>query len=159
MTAPAVVKRGAPRRATQARAMAAGMSLTANTASNPFKESVTSFEAHRDILGLGLLGGATQPFIPTHVGQGIGLFVAAAGFIGVSVALLRMSNDDFARCGLRCSTVGTRRGSRGPSPRSMRARWLCSDRAPEVLIQDSRRSTTVRRAAAHVAGDLARKSL
>jgi DNA-directed RNA polymerase specialized sigma24 family protein len=29
------------------------------------------------------------------VGQGIGLLVAAAGFAGVSVALLRMSNDEF----------------------------------------------------------------
>jgi hypothetical protein len=42
-----------------------------------------------------LLGGATHPFIPTSLGQGIGLLVAAAGFVGVSVALLRMSNDDF----------------------------------------------------------------
>jgi len=42
-----------------------------------------------------MIGGATHPFIPTHVGQGIGLLVAAAGFVGVSVALLRMSNDEF----------------------------------------------------------------
>jgi hypothetical protein len=42
-----------------------------------------------------LIGGVTHPFIPNHIGQGIGLFVAAAGFVGVSVALLRMSNDDF----------------------------------------------------------------
>jgi hypothetical protein len=42
-----------------------------------------------------MIGGATHPFIPDHVGQGIGLFVAAAGFAGVSVALLRMSNDEF----------------------------------------------------------------
>ncbi len=42
-----------------------------------------------------MIGGATHPFIPSHVGQGIGLFVAAAGFIGVSVAMLRMSNDEF----------------------------------------------------------------
>jgi hypothetical protein len=42
-----------------------------------------------------MLGGATHPFIPTSVGQGIGLLVAAAGFTGVSVALLRMSNDEF----------------------------------------------------------------
>ncbi|MFI5624289.1 hypothetical protein ACIA03_12560 [Nocardioides sp. NPDC051685] len=42
-----------------------------------------------------MIGGATHPFIPSHVGQGIGLFVAAAGFVGVSVALLRMSNDEF----------------------------------------------------------------
>ena len=42
-----------------------------------------------------MIGGATHPFIPHHIGQGIGLFVAAAGFAGVSVALLRMSNDAF----------------------------------------------------------------
>jgi hypothetical protein len=42
-----------------------------------------------------MLGGTTHPFIPNHIGQGIGLFVAAAGFAGVSVALLRMNNDDF----------------------------------------------------------------
>jgi hypothetical protein len=42
-----------------------------------------------------MVGGATHPFIPNHIGQGIGLFVAAAGFIGVSLALLRMSNDEF----------------------------------------------------------------
>ena len=42
-----------------------------------------------------MIGGATHPFIPNHIGQGIGLFVAAAGFAGVSVALLRMTNDEF----------------------------------------------------------------
>jgi hypothetical protein len=42
-----------------------------------------------------MLGGVTHPFIPSQIGQGIGLFVAAAGFAAVSVALLRMSNDDF----------------------------------------------------------------
>jgi len=42
-----------------------------------------------------MVGGATHPFIPHHIGQGVGLFVAAAGFAGVSFALLRMSNDDF----------------------------------------------------------------
>ena len=42
-----------------------------------------------------MIGGATHPFIPHHIGQGIGLFVAAAGFVGVSVALLRMTNDEF----------------------------------------------------------------
>jgi hypothetical protein len=42
-----------------------------------------------------MLGGVTHPFIPNHIGQGIGLFVAAAGFAGVSVALLRMTNDEF----------------------------------------------------------------
>ncbi|UUZ58259.1 hypothetical protein [Nocardioides sp. B-3] len=41
------------------------------------------------------IGGATHPFIPHHVGQGIGLLVAAAGFAGVGVALLRMTNDEF----------------------------------------------------------------
>jgi hypothetical protein len=42
-----------------------------------------------------MVGGATHPFIPHHVGQGIGPLVAAAGFAGVSVALLRMTNDEF----------------------------------------------------------------
>jgi hypothetical protein len=42
-----------------------------------------------------LLGGATHPFIPTHVGQGIGLLVGALGFIAASVTLLRQSNDEF----------------------------------------------------------------
>ena len=42
-----------------------------------------------------MVGGATHPFIPHHIGQGIGLLVAAAGFAGVSVALLRMTNDGF----------------------------------------------------------------
>jgi hypothetical protein len=42
-----------------------------------------------------MIGGATHPFIPSHIGQGIGLFVAATGFVGVSMALLRMSNDEF----------------------------------------------------------------
>jgi hypothetical protein len=42
-----------------------------------------------------MIGGATHPFIPNHIGQGIGLFVAAAGFAGVSIALFRMTNDEF----------------------------------------------------------------
>jgi hypothetical protein len=42
-----------------------------------------------------MIGGATHPFIPNHIGQGIGLFVAAAGFAGASIALLRMRNDEF----------------------------------------------------------------
>lgn len=42
-----------------------------------------------------LLGGVTHPFIPSSLGQGIGLLVAAAGFLGVSRALLQMTNDDF----------------------------------------------------------------
>jgi len=42
-----------------------------------------------------MIGGATHPFIPTSVGQGVGLLVAAVGFAGVSLALLQMSNDDF----------------------------------------------------------------
>lgn len=42
-----------------------------------------------------MVGGATHPFIPHHIGQGIGLLIAAAGFAGVSVALLRMTNDEF----------------------------------------------------------------
>ena len=42
-----------------------------------------------------MLGGATHPFIPTTVGQGVGLLVLGAGFAGVSVALMRMTNDEF----------------------------------------------------------------
>ncbi|MFI5914100.1 hypothetical protein [Dactylosporangium sp. NPDC051541] len=41
------------------------------------------------------VGGFTHPFIPNHVGQGIGLLVAAAGFAGAGYALLRMRNDEF----------------------------------------------------------------
>jgi hypothetical protein len=42
-----------------------------------------------------MVGGATHPFIPLSVGQGLGLLVAAAGFAGVSAALLRMQDDEF----------------------------------------------------------------
>jgi hypothetical protein len=42
-----------------------------------------------------MIGGATHPFIPDHVGQGIGLWVAAAGCFAVSAALLRMPDDEF----------------------------------------------------------------
>jgi hypothetical protein len=40
-------------------------------------------------------GGFTHPFMPGHVAAGIGLMVAAVGFAGASVALLRMSNEEF----------------------------------------------------------------
>lgn len=47
-------------------------------------------------MGIALaLGGFTHPFMPGHVAGGIGLLVAAVGFAGASVALLRMRNDDF----------------------------------------------------------------
>jgi hypothetical protein len=47
-------------------------------------------------MGLALAaGGFTHPFMPGHVAGGIGLIVAAVGFAGASVALLRMRNDDF----------------------------------------------------------------
>jgi hypothetical protein len=47
-------------------------------------------------MGIALMvGGATHPFVPGHVAQGIGLLVAAIGFAGASVALLRMTNDRF----------------------------------------------------------------
>lgn len=42
-----------------------------------------------------LLGGATHPFLPGHVAQGIGLLVAAGGLVGVSLVLLRTRNDEF----------------------------------------------------------------
>ncbi|MFC0534244.1 hypothetical protein [Phytohabitans kaempferiae] len=41
------------------------------------------------------VGGFTHPFMPGHVASGIGLLVAALGFAGASLALLRMRNDDF----------------------------------------------------------------
>lgn len=41
------------------------------------------------------IGGFTHPFMPNHIAAGIGLLVAAVGFAGGSVALLRMSDDDF----------------------------------------------------------------
>lgn len=40
-------------------------------------------------------GGFTHPFMPGHVVAGFGLLVAAVGFSGATVALLRMRNDDF----------------------------------------------------------------
>ncbi|WP_165555672.1 hypothetical protein [Kribbella pittospori] len=47
-------------------------------------------------MGIALaVGGFTHPFMPTHVIAGIGLMVAAVGFAGASVALLRTSNDAF----------------------------------------------------------------
>ena len=47
-------------------------------------------------MGIALaVGGFTHPFMPGHVAAGIGLLVAAVGFAGASVALLRMRNDDF----------------------------------------------------------------
>jgi hypothetical protein len=42
------------------------------------------------------IGGFTHPFMPTHTLAGIGLIVAAVGFAGASLALLRMPDDDFA---------------------------------------------------------------
>ena len=44
------------------------------------------------------VGGFTHPFLSPlgHVVTGLGLWVAAVGFAGASVALLRTSNDDFA---------------------------------------------------------------
>jgi hypothetical protein len=47
------------------------------------------------------VGGFTHPFLPGHVAQGLGLFVAAAGFAGASMALLRMGNDEFDLAPLR----------------------------------------------------------
>ena len=42
-----------------------------------------------------VLGAGTHPFVPGHLGQGIGLLLAALGFAGVSLALLRTTNDAF----------------------------------------------------------------
>jgi hypothetical protein len=47
-------------------------------------------------MGIALaVGGFTHPFMPTHTIAGAGLIVAAVGFAGASVALLRTTNDDF----------------------------------------------------------------
>jgi hypothetical protein len=47
-------------------------------------------------MGIALAVGCfTHPFIPNHIGQGIGLLIAAVGFSGASVALLHMRNDQF----------------------------------------------------------------
>jgi hypothetical protein len=42
-----------------------------------------------------LVGGPAHPFLPGNVGVGIGLLLAAVGFAGASLALFRMSNDEF----------------------------------------------------------------
>jgi hypothetical protein len=43
-----------------------------------------------------LLGGPTHPFVPgSHIAVGIGLLVAAVGYAGASLALIRTDNDDF----------------------------------------------------------------
>ena len=43
-----------------------------------------------------IFGGFTHPFMPTHTLAGIGLIIAAIGFAGASLGLLRLSNDDLA---------------------------------------------------------------
>lgn len=42
-----------------------------------------------------LVGGLTHPFLPGGLLQGAGLVLAAVGFAGASLALLRMRNDAF----------------------------------------------------------------
>lgn len=67
-------------------------------------------------MGIALLvGGATHPFIPSTVGQGIGLLIGAVGFAGASVALLRMSNDEFD---LPAKTKRNSAGGAVPDPAS-----------------------------------------
>jgi hypothetical protein len=47
-------------------------------------------------MGIALaFGGFTHPFMPGHLAAGAGLIIAAVGFAGASVALLRSSNDNF----------------------------------------------------------------
>ena len=47
-------------------------------------------------MGIALMvGGITHPFMPNHIGQGVGLLVAAMGFAGATRALVRQSNDEF----------------------------------------------------------------
>ena len=50
-----------------------------------------------------LVGGSTHPFLPGHVAQGIGLLVAAVGFAGAGLALLRLRNDELDLPALRPS--------------------------------------------------------
>jgi hypothetical protein len=42
-----------------------------------------------------IVGGATHPFLPGHLVQGVGLLAVAAGFVFVSVGLLRLPKDAF----------------------------------------------------------------
>ena len=59
-------------------------------------------------MGIALaLAGATHPFLPNNLTQGIGLLVGAVGFAGASLALLRMTNDEFvARRGAQTTEEG-----------------------------------------------------
>jgi membrane protein implicated in regulation of membrane protease activity len=62
------------------------------------------------------LGGVTHPFMPTHVLAAVGLYVAAVGFAGASLALLRTSDDGLAPAPERPgAAAGGRRGSGLPS--------------------------------------------
>jgi hypothetical protein len=48
------------------------------------------------VFGIALMvGGITHPFLPNTLAAGVGLLIAAFGFAGASVALLRMTDDDF----------------------------------------------------------------
>ncbi len=48
-------------------------------------------------MGIALaVAGATHPFLPNNMLQGIGLLIGAAGFAGASVALLRITDGEFA---------------------------------------------------------------
>lgn len=42
-----------------------------------------------------VLGAGTHPFVPGHLGQGIGLLLATLGFVGASIALIRTTNAAF----------------------------------------------------------------
>jgi hypothetical protein len=42
-----------------------------------------------------MVGTFTHPFVPGHVLAGVGLMVAGIGFLGMTRALARMSNDRF----------------------------------------------------------------
>ncbi|MFC4530074.1 hypothetical protein [Sphaerisporangium dianthi] len=54
--------------------------------------------------GIALMaGGITHPFVPTTIGQGVGLLIAAVGFAGASIVLVRMSNDAFDLPAVRAS--------------------------------------------------------
>jgi len=48
------------------------------------------------VFGIALMvGGITHPFLPNSMAAGVGLLIAAFGFAGATVALMRMTNDDF----------------------------------------------------------------
>jgi len=50
-----------------------------------------------------LVGAGTHPFVPGHIGQGIGLLVACVGYAGAAMALQKLPNDAFDLAPARAS--------------------------------------------------------